>query len=542
MENITNKQLNGLLDKRLYRGINVLLLCCVLVQFFLLNQYTFWFSDDYSMGYDERFGGQISSLSSAFELASDYYKNWGGSFVIFFVQTLLCGVIPDKLVFNIINTILFGLFIFFSSRLIHKERQDLSVLFFALFWFCCPSPHETLFWVVGSTAYLWTCTAALVFLTIILQYDIRRWRWPLGVLAIFLAWTNIISSASICGAFVVITLWNIHKNGCAHISTVVSSSTFPVWMGFFIGACLLIFAPGNFCRQKAMYGDFETVHDLLVYCINACLMTFRAYRAVYLVIICLAVMFWRDRTRWWSFVQSNAVLLLSLAWSAVAFSFIFRPEPRAAFFSETIATIIIVKILQEYCSKKTIARISAVMFIAFCADYAIALREAHNQYDRHEQVIADLCQNDGDICFETIASNHRMVCPIRFDGWTRYGMSQKYDISHVTFHPLLHCKTEYVVRNCTNANWRRDIHEYAYQIDGKIVLKIPNKGQGLDSDILYTMRKNWQRTLRSHFGLYSYNRMIKTTLCSDFQENEFCYYILPRIEANGEEQILKVEI
>jgi hypothetical protein len=521
-----------------------------LVAFFILNQYTFWFSDDYSMGYSERYGGQISSVHTALSASKDFYFGWGGAFSIAFFQYLFCGVIQNKLIFNIINTAVFGLLLLFGAKISNTDHTQKfgALLFLILFWFCCPAPNETLFWVVGSIGYLWSNACAMFFLFIYLKYKDTNSppsaKILLFVVSILTAWTGIIATASICGSFVVCYLYYAYKGGLKYANKILENNALPLVIGFFTGAAFLIFAPGNYVRQGIMYASFADAKAITIYCINSCLLTFCSYKAVYIATAALLVLFLKNRTEFRNFVSGNKILLLSLAWSVIAFSFVFRAATRAAFFPETLSCIIIAKLGCKYLSTRKLEIVCAIGLILFCADYSVALTNAKKQYANNQTVIAEMIENKGDVCFETVPNKHRMVLPLRFDSWCAYGLCQKYSLPHIIFRPLLHCQTSYVVNACNDDNRHSEINNHAFSVGNKIVLKIPSSAiasKGLNCHINYILPTRWHRTLREKVGLFSYHHTTNQTLFPDFSNNGFSYYFVPALEWNNEEIITSIQ-
>ena len=80
------------------------------------------------------------------------------------------------------------------------------LLFALLFWFLCPVPKNTLFWIAGSTTYLWANTFSFLFLFLFQKYKDENFgpKEKLGLFLLsFLAASEYITAAAISGALVV---------------------------------------------------------------------------------------------------------------------------------------------------------------------------------------------------------------------------------------------------------------------------------------------------------------------------------------------------
>ena len=284
-------------------------------------------------------------------------------------------------------------------------------------------------------------------------------------------------------------------------------------------------------------------------------MTFRTYRAVYALAIAISVFYIFRRSKAQEFIKDNSFLLITLGWSVLAFSFIFRPAERAAIFPETLAVILLCKMILEQVSRNYIVLLCIAGLVCFAVDYSCAISNAKKMYNLNESVIQELRDNNGEICFETVPSKHRMVNPLRFDSWTLYGLAQKNNLPSVRLLPYNSCDEEYIMAVCENETLhQKEVCEYAYIhpetiTDGVIYdytnLKIPDTAYAsptLACTIQYMVKPNIQRDIREKIGLFSYDRTFNTTLYPIFHRNGNYYYAIPRIEVNHEEIITKIII
>lgn len=549
--------------KQYAKYIYLLVFAVALVAFFQLNQYTHIYGDDYSMGYSLSYGGRVDTFVKALVQSKNFYFSWGGSFPIALSQFLFCGVFDNRQIFNIANCLVFGIFILSANFLITADQKSVSgmALFLLLFWFCCPAPNETLFWIVGSTAYLWTSTAALLFLVIYQKCRNNISTIPKKLLlfagSALLASTHILAVASICGTFVVLFLLHIFRgnNQKEYLSDFYGTDSASLVSGFFLGAVILIFAPGNFARHSVMYANLENHHDFIVFIVNSCLMTFRSYRAVYMFAIVLLFIYIFKRKMAFEFVRKNHFLLITLVWSCIGYSIVFRAEPRTAMFPETLSVILLCKMAINYLPSKCCRLLGTIMALCFCADYSMAYSNAKQMYARNETVIRELKESNGKICFETIPNSHRMVNPLRFDSWSLYGLAMKYNLPSVQLMPYNSCDEEKIINICKDESFHRpDINEYAFVHQELITddvaydyvyLKMPDTlscNSHICCKIHYQVGRKLQRTIREKVGLFSYDRLFETTLVPVFYRDGNHYYAIPTIETDHGEIITEIDI
>ncbi len=87
-----------------------------------------------------------------------------------------------KPLFNVCNTLVFGLMAHLVSRL-STGRNSVTVLamLFAYIIAAWPVPGETLMWLAGSCNYLWSMTASLLFIAYVLHHRNGKPGWTRGI-------------------------------------------------------------------------------------------------------------------------------------------------------------------------------------------------------------------------------------------------------------------------------------------------------------------------------------------------------------------------
>ena len=131
----------------------------------------------YMMGDDLWMNGAVSSMIDLVKYTGWFYLHSGGRLFSVACQYMFSGVLGDhRIYYAIVNTLFFVLFIIVCSKLVKDEKEGFAsclLLFALLFWFLCPVPKNTLFWIAGSTTYLWANTFSFLFFSFFCFKSIR---------------------------------------------------------------------------------------------------------------------------------------------------------------------------------------------------------------------------------------------------------------------------------------------------------------------------------------------------------------------------------
>ena len=134
----------------------------IVIAFFVISMLGFMMGDDYWMN------GAVSSMVELVKHTGWFYFHSGGRLFSVACQYLFSGVLGGhRIWYAIVNTLFFVLFIVTCSKLVKDAKAGFAsrlLLFTLLFWFLCPVPKSTLFWIAGSTTYLWANTFSFLFL------------------------------------------------------------------------------------------------------------------------------------------------------------------------------------------------------------------------------------------------------------------------------------------------------------------------------------------------------------------------------------------
>ncbi|MBQ6306792.1 MAG: hypothetical protein IJK78_09525 [Bacteroidales bacterium] len=337
------------------------------------------------------------------------------------------------------NTAFFVLCMVTCGRLIKDKKEgsiSIVLLFALLFWFLCPVPKNTLFWIAGSPTYLWANTLSFVFLLFYLRYQDGNFsgsgKLGLSVLA-FLAASEFITAASISGAFVVYYAFNFKK---------LKGNAVPLVVGFIVGSLFLLLAPGNYRRAAWDNGSASLldVGNLL----RQPLWEIAKYRALWIFLAVLVFGLIKNKVAVKKWIRNNPILLLSLGWSVVACSLVFRPIRRAFFFTETLSIVLALKFLFDNFDLKGVTRnvVIALLFVLFAVDSVFAVRETLRQREIHEASMKTIMDSKGIVVLDYSPPSHRMVnVPVYGPSTIRY-FEKIYGMDSVFVYPY-YCLDKY---------------------------------------------------------------------------------------------------
>lgn len=145
-----------------------LLIVAACVVFYIMNVLTTLKEDDLAFSLIEGEWTHVRTLADYFRSHYCHYLTVNGRSSDI-VGELFCGLLGKPL-FNIANTLVFGLMMHLLSLLSTGRRSVMVVAMFLAFFGCCfPIPGETMLWLSGSCNYMWAVT-----LSLLLVYCLQR--------------------------------------------------------------------------------------------------------------------------------------------------------------------------------------------------------------------------------------------------------------------------------------------------------------------------------------------------------------------------------
>lgn len=511
-------KMSNMVCRKTEMALFVFSIAVMAIAFFLICRFGFFLSDDYSMGF-----GNTFSLQVVLAQTKDFYLNWGGGLFSAVSQFLFCGLLGDnKLWFDIVNTIVYVCLMIIGCKLISPEvlsgKKRTAHAFVLFFWFLCPVPSETLFWVVGSTGYLWTTTMIFLFLLIFIKNKDSNssilMKIFLFLLSMFFA-ASLIPSVSICGAFVVYYLLHFDKFK-GNVIFLVS--------GFVLGSLVLLCAPGNFVRASTDMAPFVVkMKDLVTHPISEIV----KYKALWLFVFTWLLTYILNKNTALEWAKKDLFLLLVLGWSVIAFSVVFRPANRALFFTETLSILLFFRLIQVFPagelptkvvflhSKRVIPMFLSLLFAFWIYDSGMAIRETGRQNNNNKKNLEMIAEANGFSPVDVYPSKHRMAIEPTYPYWSWEGIANQLGLDSVHVYPY-YCLEKYYSDSVCDGRVFVDEQGLLGHGDASVrnmgMVFIRNKNEErkdnrLITTISYSRPRKWYYVLVNMFGKeYDYDR------------------------------------
>ena len=517
----------------------------IAIAFFVISYCGFFTWDDIYMNYG------VSTLSDVLEHTKMFYFTYGGRLFSVASQYLFSGVLGNNRIwYAIANTLFFTSLMMVCGGLINDNKEGFifRVLLFALlFWFLCPVPSETLFLTAASTTYLWANTLSFVFLWFYLKYKDDNFG-VVGKMGLFfmsvLAATEFITCASICGAFVVYYAFHIKK---------FKGNAVPFVAGFAIGSIILLFAPGGFERASRFnYSILDNIQDLAHFSVKE-IVIYKILWMLLIVLVCVGIKN-KEAVKLW--MKNNTILLLSLGWSVISFSIVFRPEKRALFFPEILSLVLLLRFLFDnhvllgmrffdkvISNNRFIIRIVIIslLFVSFVVDSAFAIVETKKQSYTNVELMNELVDSGGIVAWDRIISSHRMAYITRVAPWSEEPLAEKYGLDSVRVYPY-YCLDKYYKQGWPSVNIFIDevrmkdadlgFDDGLFRKYIRLIVRIKTEElQESNNHVIfvidYTRPRKWYKSWLDDLRNYQYER----TAVVEIDEPEvcfdgYCYYII----------------
>ena len=226
----------------------VLLAGCAV--FLLMNLYTTVKEDDL---FHATIGGgstrPIDSLLDVLRSWVAYYKyDARTANLISFTFNGILG----KTIFNVCNTLVFGLMAHLLSRAAtHRNSVMALVMLYTYMVTAMPVPGETLLWETGSFNYMWNLTASLLFVAYLFGHRDSRPGWLKGALVLLLSLlAGGINEGTTFGVFGGLVIYFLFHRDRVDRAVVIAMT------GYLLGVLLLLTCPGAWDRAS-----LEVSHD-----------------------------------------------------------------------------------------------------------------------------------------------------------------------------------------------------------------------------------------------------------------------------------------
>ena len=218
--------------------------------FLLMNIYTTIKEDDLFHSYIQ--DGSLRPIDSFLDAMRGWVAYYRFDARIANVISFTFNGVLGKSVFNIFNTLVFGIMAHLLSRMsTGRNSAMVLVMLYTYMVTAMPVPGETLLWATAAFNYLWAFTASLLFVAYLLWHHNSRPGWLMCTVVLLLSMIaggiNEGTTLGVFGGLVVYYLFNRNK---------VDRAVVVAMTGYLLGVLLLLTCPGVWDRASD-----EIAHD-----------------------------------------------------------------------------------------------------------------------------------------------------------------------------------------------------------------------------------------------------------------------------------------
>lgn len=378
------------------RIIQILCLGCIGIVFYMLMVFSPLFSDDWN--YYLIFGTQqrIESLRDIFVSQYTHYFQNNGRFVPHFFVQLFDGLLGKGL-FNIVNTLVFVVFILLLLRDHGKTEWRLLPVLLALILLLMPGFNNAFLWMSGACNYLWVAVLVLLF-DQLMKRDIIDSRYTplLFLFGIVCGWTNealIIGFLAGCLCF-----YSVHRKELTLHRTVLFG-------GLSVGALFLIFAPGSIHRFTVGKEGISSLSGIVHQLFSSLIAMDNLRLLPLLLVILLALSLFKKIPR--GFFSDNLLWFVAVGTSFVFVLITGHQAPHSRFGIELFSLVLILQLLEHLIIPRSLIAVSGIIASVILAQTLYYSYLNHQEYKR---CVAQIQSTE-----TGIIETNEMRCPLIFD-------------------------------------------------------------------------------------------------------------------------------
>lgn len=184
----------------------------------------------------------IKSLGDIFKSQLAHYQVFNGRFPVHSIIQLFAGIL-GKSIFNVINALVFALFLYVITLYTDPNKNNHYTIFsvaFLLVFLVITGFKYGFLWLSGSVNYLWVATALMFFHLLLLRERIPSWAlFPLFLFSFICGWSHEGFVVGLGAAYFLYYVFHL-KQLKRHRVVMLS--------GFYLGALFLVFAPASIYR------------------------------------------------------------------------------------------------------------------------------------------------------------------------------------------------------------------------------------------------------------------------------------------------------
>ena len=384
----------------------LLLVACVV--FYWMNLLTTFKDDDmlHSMVI-----GELSHVNTAGDLFRSY---WNKYFILNgrssdMLAELFCAFLGKPL-FNVFNTVVFGLLAHLVSQLAVGRRSLLALaLFYVCVATCYPVPGETMLWLSGSFNYMWTVTAALWVIYYLQHHRHGKLGWVRGLILLLGAFLAGAGNEATSFAFIAAMCFYYLFN-----RDTFDRNTMVALVGYALGVLFILCSPAGWRRVPSEVITDMSMMDLLVnrsHVFGSKLLHL-VTPVLSIVLVVIALLFKRAKSikanMWLDLLLCSILLMAALGLTAQ------RPYAWLA----TVSLIIVFNAADALLSRNHIVRLAVILccLAVTAVSYARGIK-VMGQYKQYEdQVRQEIIDSPRQVVLHPrwFTTYNRFVYPLQF--------------------------------------------------------------------------------------------------------------------------------
>ncbi len=414
------------------------------LMFYLLNANTNIAIDDFGYKYIFTFDIEKNRVHNLIDILNSmhahYLKQNGRLLVNGLAQLFLIN--DDKLIFNIVNTLMLIVVILLVYLLAGKglKKMSISGVFFLIlsFWFLIPGPNHSLLWLTGSINYLWAMALALTFLWVYkklsrMDKTLSVYMYPLLFVFGFISgFTHEVISVGISGALFFI-----------HIKKIKTIRPDLAWLisGFFLGTLILIIAPGNFVRLD---NNSELTPGIMANLIHRAAIFFavKYYLAFMILLFSMVYLRYKKPAYLKLFLKEQKIYLLSILISFVFIILAGAYQPRVFFGIAIFSILLLFKLFIDFkhsFNSKTILLVLGLLTMLMIVEWKNTYTDLKYNYTEFKAAEVNWRNKEQNVFPAIDKKKNRFVSfgmgGIDKDFWSNIVMSKYYQKDYLVFMP-----------------------------------------------------------------------------------------------------------
>lgn len=380
---------------------------CGVAYFLLIRQYLVAWDDlEYIYGANKQY---ISSVKDIILSQANAYMTWNGRFLVHSLVQLFVTIGGLEL-FYICSTLFFIVLLMSGRYLLGRINDSFNsnILFLVSLYLFMPLIGSTFFgdcaWTVN---YMYSCAVYTFFLSVYYHIDKDHVLYNQAVNVVLFLF------GIICGSWqesfsigLSIALLIVHGYQLSKERSVKNQlSLFWLVIGFGAGACIGIFAPGNFCRLNSIGGS-EHLSFSFASIASQLLNIFKSYPIILILLLVMtiaSIIDSRNNSKW-SFIIQHKLLIISIIIGLLFAIFVVSSGGRQFSMVILFAILIIIAFLQQYLSSLLQKGNKVIWIIGIILCISIYIPSLYYTYLLHkaeENLFMEVSQKPSSIAIDT---------------------------------------------------------------------------------------------------------------------------------------------